>query len=106
MRESKYNTLIAFLLGTALGTAVGMLLAALYTPYSGEETRERIKNQSAVLKDRVVAESDDFSSRIRSATDAWVAQLQEVADDLVDQGKMTTEEARAQIDALLAKVRG
>jgi len=106
MIPNKNNTLIAFLLGTALGTTIGMIITALFSPYSGEETRERIKTQSLALKDRAVMESDEFAARIHGATDEWLSHMQTVADDLVSQGKLTAGDARVQIDTILAKVRG
>ena len=105
MAQKKNNTLIAFLLGAALGTTIGMIIAALYAPYSGEETRERIKTQSLAMKDRAMMESDEFAARIHGITDDWLSNMQSVADDLVAQGKMTAGDARAQIDSILAKVR-
>ncbi len=105
MAQNKNNTLIAFLLGAALGTTIGMIIAALFSPYSGEETRGRIRTRSLALKDRAVMESDEFAARIHGITDDWLSNLQNVADDLVSQGKMTAGDARAQIDTILAKVR-
>lgn len=105
MAQNKNNTLIAFLLGAALGTSIGMIIAALFSPYSGEETRDMIKTQSLALKDRAVMESDEFASRIHDVTDEWLSNMQTVADDLVSQGKLTAGDARAQLDTILAKVR-
>jgi gas vesicle protein len=106
MDRNKHEQAAIFLLGAALGTAIGLILATLFAPYSGQETRQLIKTRSADLKTKVIAESDDFSQRIRAATDDWVAQLREIADDLVAQGRMSADEARAQIDDLLIRMRG
>jgi len=104
-QNNNVRQIAIFLLGTALGTTIGLILAALFTPYSGSETRERLKNQSTAWKDRVAAESDDFSQRIRYATDSWVAQMRDIADDLVERGQLSADEARTQINDLLEKVR-
>jgi len=106
MKQDNVRHIAIFLLGTALGTTIGLILAALFTPYSGSETRERLKTQSTVWKDRLVSEGDDFSLRIRRATDNWVVQMRDIADDLVDRGQLSADEARTQINDLLAKVRG
>ncbi|RME41148.1 MAG: hypothetical protein D6796_16210 [Caldilineae bacterium] len=106
MQSSKKEQAALFLLGAAFGTALGLMVAVLFSPRSGPETRAWLRTQGSTLKARAVSEGDEFAQRIRAATDAWVSQLQAVADDLVAQGRLTAEEARAQIDDLLAKVRG
>lgn len=105
MNRDKLQQTFVFLAGGILGTAIGLALVTLFTPYSGEETRNRIKTQSGALRNRAIAEGDDFAHRIRHATDNWVSQLRTIADDLVAQGKLTTDEARIQIDELLHKMR-
>ena len=106
MNQHKTEQAAIFLLGAAVGTTVGLIIAALFTPQSGPETRQRIKERGIALRDKVVSERDEFSERIRAATDSWVAQMQTIADELVAQGQLTAGEARTQIDDLLAKVRG
>jgi len=106
MQSNKKEQAALFLLGAAVGTAMGLILAMLFSPRSGPETRAWLRAKGSTLKERAVSEGDEFARRIQAATDAWVAQLQTVADELVAQGRLTAEEARAQIDDLLAKVRG
>lgn len=106
MKPNRYEQASIFLLGAALGTLIGIVVAALCTPYSGEEARKRILEQSVAIKDKALAGGDDFAARIRTVTDDWVAQLRVIADDLVRQGKMSADDARTQIDDLLTRLRG
>jgi gas vesicle protein len=95
---------IAFLLlGAALGAAIAAVVAILYAPQSGEETREIIAERSRALGGRARSGSDDFMRRVREATDEWAAKLQAAADDLVAQGRMTAAEARTQMDEILSR---
>jgi len=84
VKQNKYEQTAIFLLGAAVGTTIGLILAILFTPQSGPETRELIKTRGLALKDRVISEKDEFSHQVRAATDAWVAQLQTIADDLFE----------------------
>lgn len=106
MKPNRYEQALIFVLGVALGTAVGAIIAVLYAPYSGEETRKRLLEQGVAIKEKALADGDDFAVRIRTVTDDWVGQLRAIADDLVKQGKMSAEDARIQIDDLLTRLRG
>ena len=88
-----------------LGAAIGLILALLFAPQSGEDTRQLIKDRSSELKDKALADKDHFTQRIQSATDEWITQLRTVTDDLVAQGRLSADDARAQINGLIAKMR-
>jgi gas vesicle protein len=103
---SRTDRLAFFLLGAALGALVAALLAILYAPQSGEETRELIAERSRQLGGRARSGGDEFIHRVREATDEWAAKLQAAADDLVAQGRMTNEEARRQVSQMLSRVQG
>jgi gas vesicle protein len=98
------DRLAFFLLGVALGASVATVVAILYAPQSGEETRALITERGRQLGERTRSGGDEFIRRVREATDEWAAKLQAAADDLVAQGRMTAEEARSQFDQLLARV--
>ena len=104
--QANYAQSAIFLLGTALGATIGLILAAILTPKSGPETRQYLKAQSFAFKNKVVQNSDDISQRIQAATDTWISQLRSAADDLVAQGHLSSEEADAQISEVLSRVRG
>jgi gas vesicle protein len=104
---SRTTDRLAFLLlGTALGALVAALVAILFAPQSGEETRELIATRSRQLGERALGGGDEFIRRVREATDEWAAKLQEAADDLVAQGRMTAKEARSQVDEMLSRMPG
>ena len=104
MDQRTTDRLAFFLLGAALGSLVASVLTILYAPQSGAETRGLILDRSRQLSDRARSGGDEFIRRVREATDEWAAKLQSAADDLVAQGRMTAEEARSQVDELLARV--
>jgi gas vesicle protein len=95
-----------FLLGIVTGALISFGISLLLAPQSGTETREMIKDHSLILKERVLNDRDHYSERIRSATDQWVAQLRATANEMVKRGYLTAEEANAQINSLLERVRG
>ncbi len=98
------DRLAFFLLGAALGALVAAVAAILYAPQSGEKTRTLIAERSRQLGQRTRSGGDEFIRRVREATDEWAAKLQAIADDLVAQGRITTEEARSQVDELLTRM--
>jgi gas vesicle protein len=100
------DRLAFFLLGAGLGALVAAVVAVLYAPHSGEETRELIAEHSRQLGKRARGGGDEFIRRVREATDEWAAKLQAAADDLVAQGRMTAEEARSQVDEMLSRAQG
>jgi gas vesicle protein len=92
------------MLGAALGALVAAVVAILFVPQSGEETRELIAERSRELGGRARSGGDEFIRRVRTATDEWAGQLQAAADDLVAQGRATAEEARGQVNELLSRM--
>ena len=95
-----------FVLGAAIGTVVSLIIGLLFAPESGQANRAYLQTQSQTLKDRITDDKDIFSTRIRSATDEWLAKLRSTAGDMVSKGYLTSDEANAQINRLLEKVRG
>jgi gas vesicle protein len=93
-----------FLLGAALGALAATVVALLYAPQSGEETREFITARGRQLSQRARSGGDQFIHRVREATDEWADKLQAAADDLVAEGGMTPDEARSQVDDLISRV--
>jgi gas vesicle protein len=100
------DRLTFFLLGAALGALVAAVVTVLFAPQSGEETRDLIVSRSRELGERARGGGDEFIRRVRDATDEWAAKLQEAADDLVAQGHVTAQEARGQVDEMLARMQG
>ena len=104
MRQS-YEKAAIFLFGASMGTVIGLLLAALFSPQSILEKQAAQRQENARHAYLAANEKDDVGQRIRAATDTWVSQLRHIADDLVAQGRLSSEEAKRQINELLAKVR-
>jgi len=72
--------------GTAIGIAVGMLLA----PASGQKTRRRILDGSVKLK-------DDFMSSVDSSIEALRKQLNSKIDQLAKGGKEVVNHASEKV---------
>jgi len=72
--------------GTAIGIAVGMLLA----PASGQKTRKRILDGSVKLK-------DDFMSSVDSSIEALRKQLNSKIDQLAKGGKEVVNHASEKV---------
>lgn len=100
-----YRT-INFLLGAVIGAIVSLIIGLLLTPQSGQATRAQLRDRGLAFKTKVANEREIFSERIRSATDEWIAKLRATANDMAAKGYISTEEADAQINTLLEKVRG
>ena len=106
MTENTTYRTTNFLLGIVAGATISFIISLLLTPQSGGETRAMLRDQSNSLKERVLSDRELFSDRLRSATDQWVAQLRATANEMVKKGYLTAEEANAQINSLLERVRG
>ena len=77
--KSSGETVVAFLVGIAVGASVGLLMA----PQSGERTRRQIR---------------------RKAEDVQ-ADLEELGQDLIDRGRELVEKGREAADDTVRKVR-
>jgi gas vesicle protein len=97
---------VNFFLGIVTGAVISFIVSLLLAPQSGPETRDRLKDRSLTLRTRILSDRELFSARLRSATDQWVAQLRATANDMVKKGYLSAEEANAQINMLLERVRG
>lgn len=75
----------AFLIGFVVGGAVGAVTALLLAPQSGEETREMIKDQAIVLRDKTVDTYEATRAKAEEAADEAVKR----ADALLKQAKAT-----------------
>ena len=106
VKDNSQHRAASFIFGLLAGTIISFVVSLLLTPQSGSETRDLLRDQSLTFKDRLSSDREIFSQRLRSATDQWVAQLRETANDMVKRGYLSAEEANAQINALLERVRG
>jgi gas vesicle protein len=84
----------AFLVGFIVGGLTGAVVALLFAPQSGEETRALIKDKSIELRDKAQV----------SAEEAY-ARAEELAADARRRAEELTKEARARATELASEVR-
>ncbi|NPA94627.1 MAG: YtxH domain-containing protein [Thermodesulfobacteria bacterium] len=81
-RFSGGSVALAFLLGSAVGAGLALLLA----PKSGTETRELLKDQASVAKDEALKVADE---------------VKEKATELIEKSKEVVESKKAVIESAL-----
>ncbi len=84
----------AFLVGFIVGGLTGAVVALLFAPQSGEETRALIKDKSIELRDRASQSAEEVLARAEAAA----AEARARAEEL-------TKEARARATELANEVR-
>jgi gas vesicle protein len=84
----------AFLVGFVVGGLTGAVVALLFAPQSGEETRALIKDKSIELRDRASHSAEEVLARAEAAA----AEARQRAEEL-------TKEARARATELAHEVR-
>ncbi len=95
----------AFLVGFIVGGLSGAVVALLFAPQTGEETRALIKDKSIELRDRAqmsaeeaLARAEAVAADARARADELAAQLRErgqgVVDDVRERGKSAMEAVR------------
>src|SRR3989337_910905 len=84
----------AFLVGFVVGGLTGAVVALLFAPQSGEETRALIKDKSIELRDRAATSAEELLARAEAAA----AEARTRAEEL-------TKEARARATELANEVR-
>jgi gas vesicle protein len=98
----------AFLVGFIVGGLSGAVVALLFAPQSGEETRALIKDKSIELRDRAqqtaeeaLARAEATAAEARARADELARQLKErgheVYEDVRERGKSAVESARSKI---------
>jgi len=99
MSKKSGNTLLAFLLGAAAGTLIGIL----YAPDKGTNTREKLSFQLDKYRELLQELIDDFvSGRETPLTSEAKSQGQKV----VDEAKTKAEQLLEDVDDLLEQIRG
>jgi len=95
----------AFLVGFIVGGLSGAVVALLFAPQSGEETRALIKDKSIELRDKAqmtaeeaIARAEAVAADARARADELTRQLrdrgQEVVEDVRERGKSAMEAVR------------
>ncbi|KXK15817.1 MAG: YtxH-like protein [Chloroflexi bacterium OLB14] len=83
----------AFLVGFVVGGLTGAVVALLFAPQSGEETRALIKDKSIELRDRASASAEDMIAR----AEATAAEYRARADELTKMAKERATELAGQV---------
>ena len=95
----------AFLVGFIVGGLSGAVVALLFAPQSGEETRALIKDKSIELRDKAqitaeeaIARAEAVAADARARADELTKQLrergQEVVEDVRERGKSAMDAVR------------
>lgn len=93
-----------FWAGLVLGAFVGAAAAFLFAPAPGEETRERLREQGIVLRERAEVFSEEarrraeeISQRGRELLEERVARLEALVEEAIVEGKKAAEETRQEL---------
>jgi gas vesicle protein len=95
----------AFLVGFIVGGLSGAVVALLFAPQTGEETRALIKDKSIELRDRAQMSTEEALSRAEAmATDAR-ARADELAKELRERGEGVVQDVRERGKGVVQDVR-
>jgi len=84
----------AFLVGFIVGGLSGAVVALLFAPQSGEETRALIKDKSIELRDRAQQTAEEALARAEAAAQEARARADELARQLKERGHEVYEDVR------------
>jgi len=84
----------AFLVGFLVGGLSGAVVALLFAPQSGEETRALIKDKSIELRDRAQQSAEEALARAEAAAAEARARADELARQLKEQGASAVDAVR------------
>lgn len=95
----------AFLVGFIVGGLSGAVVALLFAPQSGEETRALIKDKSIELRDRAQVSAEEAIARAEAAAADARARADELAKQLRDRGQGVVEDVRERGKSAMEAVR-
>jgi gas vesicle protein len=84
----------AFLVGFIVGGLTGAVVALLFAPQSGEETRALIKDKSIELRDKASHTAEEALARAEAAAQEARARADELAKQLKERGHAVYEDVR------------
>jgi gas vesicle protein len=87
----------AFLVGFLVGGLSGAVVALLFAPQSGEETRALIKDKSIELRDRAQQSAEEALARAEAAAAEARARADELARQLKEQGVSAADAVRSKV---------
>ena len=96
------NNFGSFFTGILFGGLVGGIIALLYAPQSGEETREFIKEKSVELNDNINVTLEDAYAQAQAAAeeakklaDEYTTLAKEKGSEVVQKGQVVLNEQKA-----------
>jgi gas vesicle protein len=99
----------AFLVGFIVGGLSGAVVALLFAPQSGEETRALIKDKSIELRDKAQISAEEAIARAEAAAADARARADDLARQLRERGHVVVEDVRERgrsaVDAVRSKVK-
>jgi gas vesicle protein len=99
----------AFLVGFIVGGLTGAVVALLFAPQSGEETRAMIKDKSIELRDKAQQTAEEAIARAEAAAAEARARADELSKQIrtaVGRGKGTVETTVAGATEVVAEATG
>jgi gas vesicle protein len=95
----------AFLVGFIVGGLSGAVVALLFAPQSGEETRALIKDKSIELRDRAQISAEEAIARAEAVAADARARADELAKQLRDRGQVVVDDVRERGKSAMEAVR-
>jgi gas vesicle protein len=99
----------AFLVGFIVGGLSGAVVALLFAPQTGEETRALIKDKSIELRDKAQITAEEAIARAEAAAADARARADDLAKQLRERGQGVYEDVRERgksaVDAVRSKVK-
>jgi gas vesicle protein len=97
----------AFLVGFIVGGLSGAVVALLFAPQTGEETRALIKDKSIELRDKAQQTAEEALARAEATAQEARARADELARQLKERGQEVYEDVRERskgaVDAVRSK---
>ena len=95
----------AFLVGFIVGGLTGSVVALLFAPQSGEETRAVIRDKSIELRDKAQISAEEAIARAEAAAAEARARADELARQLRDRSREVYSDVRDRGQAVVEDVR-
>jgi len=95
----------AFLVGFIVGGLSGAVVALLFAPQSGEETRAIIKDKSIELRDRAQISAEEAIARAEAVAADARARADELAKELRERGQVVVDDVRERGKSAMEAVR-
>ena len=95
----------AFLVGFIVGGLTGAVVALLFAPQSGEETRALIKDRSIELRDKAQHTAEETLARAEAAAQEARARADELAKQVKERGTAVYEDVRERGKSAVESIR-